>query len=135
MNSIAPLPEQMKAFAECIGSDTPIVMINLLKYRDKAEYPADSGFAPCSGREAYQRYSAAAGPIIEKLGGGLQWMAEVKCVVIGPLSESWDEALLVRYPSRKAFMDMIAMPDYQKAAIHRTAALKDSRLMATINAK
>jgi uncharacterized protein (DUF1330 family) len=60
-------------------------------------------------------------------------MADVKCVVIGPLSEAWDEALLVRYPSRKSFMDMVAMPEYQNAAIHRTAALTDSRLIATVS--
>jgi uncharacterized protein (DUF1330 family) len=133
MDHIAPLPEQLKAFIELVSDDTPIVMINLLKFRDHANYPPDSGFTPCTGREAYQRYAAAAGPIIGKLGGGLQWVADVKCVVIGPVSESWDEALLVKYPTRKSFMDMVAMPEYQKIGVHRTAALNDSRLIATVS--
>jgi uncharacterized protein (DUF1330 family) len=133
MDYIVPLPEQLKAFSETVDDDTPIIMINLLKFRNRANYPADSGFAPCTGREAYQRYIAAAGPIIEKLGGGLHWIADVKCVVIGPLSESWDEALLVKYPTRKSFIDMVAMPEYQKAAVHRTAAVQDSRLIETVS--
>jgi len=132
MENIAPSPEQIQAFMEQVDDDSPIVMINLLKYRNQAHYPAGTNFEPCTGEEAYQRYGAGAGPIIESLGARLLWMGSVKCVVIGPLSESWDDALLVQYPSRKTFFDMVSMSDYQAAAVHRTAALEDSRLIATI---
>ncbi len=46
--------------------------------------------------------------------------------------EEWDDALLVRYPSKQAFLGMVTKPDYQKDAVHRTAALLDSRLIATL---
>jgi uncharacterized protein (DUF1330 family) len=36
---------------------------------------------------------------------------------------------LVEYPSLQAFATMVTSPDYQKVAIHRTAALQDSRLI------
>jgi hypothetical protein len=57
--SVEPSPERLQAFlAE--PDDAPLVMVNLLRYRERAEYPAGAGAAPCSGREAYQRYGAVA---------------------------------------------------------------------------
>jgi hypothetical protein len=58
-------------------------------------------------------------------------MGHVAVSVIAPEGEEWDDAVLVEYPSRKAFLDMLALPDYQAAVFHRTAALDDSRLIAT----
>ena len=100
MASVHPDRERLQAFLEN-DDGKPIVMINLLRFRERAEYPPDADFAPCSGAE------------------------------IGPAEESWDEALLVEYPSRSAFATMVSDPDYQAAAVHRTAALADSRLIAT----
>jgi uncharacterized protein (DUF1330 family) len=51
--------------------------------------------------------------------------------VIGPDSEQWDDAVLIEYPSREAFLEMLSQPEYQAAAPHRTAALEDSRLIMT----
>ena len=51
--------------------------------------------------------------------------------VIAPEGETWDEVLLVQYPFGQAFLNMVQMPDYQAATVHRTAALADSRLIAT----
>jgi uncharacterized protein (DUF1330 family) len=50
--------------------------------------------------------------------------------VIGPEAERWDEIFLVQYPSRRAFVDMIASTQYRSIAFHRSAALQDSRLIA-----
>jgi len=55
-------------------------------------------------------------------------------VVIGPSEESWDEAILVEYPSRSAFVSMVTNEAYQQISEHRTAALADSRLIATSKA-
>jgi uncharacterized protein (DUF1330 family) len=40
--------------------------------------------------------------------------------VIAPDGEEWNEAVLVEYPSRKAFLDMIGDPEYRAATVHRT---------------
>ena len=52
--------------------------------------------------------------------------------VIGPVEERWDEVLLVEYPSVKAFLEMVNSDAYQSIVYHRTAALKDSRLIPII---
>ncbi len=57
--------------------------------------------------------------------------AHPRAVLLGPTTERWDDALLVQYPSKQAFLRMIGDPDYQAITVHRTAALEDSRLIAT----
>jgi hypothetical protein len=52
-------------------------------------------------------------------------------MLLGPPEERWDLALLVRYPSKVAFLALVSNPDYQNITVHRTAALEDSRLIAT----
>jgi len=106
-------------------------MINLLRYADRAAYAADSGETPCSGREAYARYSEAVFPLLAKVGGRPIWMGAVASTVISPDGEAWDDAVLVEYPSRDAFIEMTSSPAYQAIMHHRTAALADSRLIAT----
>ena len=131
MGSVELTPEQIQAFANDAGEDGPIVMINLLRYREQASYPKDFDAEPCSGREAYRRYGTIAVRRIASVGGRLRWMGDVQATVIAPTGERWDDAVLVEYPSRKAFVEMVSQPEYLAAAPHRTAALEDSRLIAT----
>ena len=98
---------------------------------ERAAYPDGFGAEPCSGREAYQRYAAVATGRIASVGGRLVWLGSAQHTLIGPEAERWDDAVLVEYPSRKAFLAMVSQPEYQAAAPHRTAALEDSRLIAT----
>lgn len=130
MPSIEPTPEQLaRLLAE--ADDGAIVMINLLRFRERSEYPAGFDAAPCSGREAYQRYGMHVLPMLHGVGGKILWSGAAKLVVIGPDEERWDEAVLVQYPSRAAFIAMVTSEAYQKIVDHRTAALADSRLIAT----
>ena len=131
MPSIEPSPEKLQKLVAEANDESPIVMINLLRYRDRAEYPQGSDATPCSGEEAYQRYGALVIPMVGEVGGKILLRANVKHTVIGPTGEEWDEALLVQYPSRRAFLTMVGRADYQRAAVHRSAALADSRLIAT----
>ena len=131
MPSINPSPEQLERFLKEIPADRPIVMLNLLRYREQANYPADFDAAPCSGEEAYQRYGAVAAERVASVGGRIVWSGSADLTLIGPADEEWDTVVLVEYPSTQAFAKMIAQPEYQAAAPHRTAALKDSRLVAT----
>jgi uncharacterized protein (DUF1330 family) len=131
MGSVEPSAERLQSFIESAADDSAVVMINLLRYRTQAVYPEGFDAEPCSGREAYQRYGSVAVQRVASVGGRVLWMGTVQATVIAPDSEQWDDAILVEYPSRKAFIEMVSQPEYQSAAPHRTAALEDSRLIAT----
>lgn len=109
--------------------DEPVHMLNLVKFREIAAYE-DGTVA--TGREAYAAYSRKTTPILKALGGRIVWSGQPQCMLIGPepsTGEDWDIAFIAEYPSGQAFIDMIRNPEYQKAAMHRTAAVADSRLI------
>jgi uncharacterized protein (DUF1330 family) len=130
-----PTPEQIARLMN-EGPDGPIVMVNLLKFRAHADYPADKPEAKekLSGREAYQRYGANVQPILGKIGASLVWSGHQQMVVIGGANEEWDELLCVRYPSRQTFLQMAASKEYNAIAYHRDAALERSALLCTVAA-
>jgi uncharacterized protein (DUF1330 family) len=128
----------MKSFVEHVrtllagfGDGEPVVMINLLRYREQADYGNRTDIEPCSGSEAYRRYMKQAGAFVIAAGGAVIWQGAPKALLLGPPKERWDLALLVRYPSKEAFIAMVSDPAYQAITLHRTAALEDSRLIAT----
>ena len=129
--SVDPTPDQLDALAALGEPPAPLVMLNLLRFRDEAAYPEGSGAEPCSGRHAYRCYGAAVQGPLAAAGGRVVWAGAAELSVVAPEGESWDEVLLVEYPSRDAFLDMIATPEYQAAVPHRRAALADSRLVLT----
>ena len=110
----------------------PIVMLNLLRFRDDAAYVGGQGEAGASGRDAYSAYSRAVLPILKRIGAGPIWQGKARSAFIAPAGEQWDEVLLVSYPSIEVFLDMLAAPEYRAITFHRTAALEDSRLIATL---
>jgi uncharacterized protein (DUF1330 family) len=130
-----PLHEAARTVLAGVAEDRPIVMINLLRYRERAAYPEGSGAEPCSGREAYGRYGRVSIRLITAVGGQVIWQGSPKAVLIGAPGEAWHKALLVRYPSKRAFLEMVSSPEYLAIAMHRTAALEDSRLIATVPAE
>ncbi|HEY9119110.1 MAG TPA: DUF1330 domain-containing protein [Marinobacter sp.] len=134
MANIDPTRESLENLKQTVPMDKPVTMLNLLRFNEQANYPPDSIHTPCSGREAYKRYSATALAKLEEIGARPVWMGRALTCVIAPDGEQWDEVFLVRYPSGEAFFQMIGMPDYQAATLHRTAALADSRLIATVEA-
>ncbi len=131
MGSVEPRAEQIEALAGLEDDGGPIAMINLLRYRDRAEYEEGAADEPCSGREAYLRYGAVAGGMVAQYGGEVVIGGPVRMTVIAPEGEDWDDFILVKYPTRQAFLEMIGNPEYQACAYHRTAALDDSRLILT----
>ena len=128
----ASFTERVNALLAGIPPGDPVVMINLLRYREQADYGGRADIEPCSGSEAYRRYMKLAFAFVTGVGGSLVWQGAPKAMLIGPSEERWDLALLVRYPSKAAFLAMVSDPAYQAVAVHRTAALEDSRLIATL---
>lgn len=121
--------DRMEAFAR--DNDGPIVMVNLMRLRERAEYPPDSTEQPCSGLEALGRYSSGSAEVRRASGAEFVWRGEVRGLPIAPVEEAWDLVALVRYPSARAYLDMRATPAYQAARLHRRAGLVDSRLFMT----
>jgi uncharacterized protein (DUF1330 family) len=132
MGAINPTPEQTAAFLTHVPDGRRLVMINLLRFRERADYPPGTRTEKHTGREAYELYSRHAMKFLAKVGGRPIWRGEARFAVIAPAGEQWDEAILVEYPSRNAFERMIGNADYQAGLYRRTAALDDSRLIATI---
>jgi uncharacterized protein (DUF1330 family) len=112
------------------GSEDPIVMVNLLKYRDTAQYPADKPEAKemLSGRDAYLRYGAEVSKILAKIGARIVWQGHQSLVMIGD-GEGWDDVVCVRYPSRQAFLGMASSAEYNAIHYHRDAGLADTILL------
>lgn len=134
MAFIEPTREQIEAFVG-VEHHGPVTMLNLLQYREAADYSRSPELAPeddISGEQAYQRYSEAVAPFLEEVGGELRYLATALPNVIGPDDERWDAVLLVRYPGRDAFLTMALDSRYLAIAGHRTAALSDSRLVPTV---
>lgn len=134
MHTVNPTREQAEAFGSSAPDDKPVVMVNLLRFRERADYgaaAAGGGGEEVSGRKAYDRYSKGVLPILWEVGGQVLWMGMVRGALIIPDGEQWDEVLLAFYPSRAAFMRMVRSAPYQAILHHRTAALLDSRLIET----
>ncbi|MFZ9396466.1 MAG: DUF1330 domain-containing protein [Erythrobacter sp.] len=127
---IDPGAENFAAF-KALPRDEPIHMLNLLLYRDEAEYPVGHEHAGknWSGRRAYEEYGRTSGPIFRRVGGQIVWRGAFQCMVTGPSGRAWHDGFVAQYPSSGAFFEMIKDRDYQLAVVNRTAALVDSRLI------
>jgi uncharacterized protein (DUF1330 family) len=115
---------------KALPRDEPIEMLNLVRLRKTAAYPADHPAAAegLSGAAAYARYGAETTPILARVGGRVVWRAKMRLMLIGPDDEGWDLIFAVRYPTAGAFLAMVTDPEYRKAVVHRQAAVLTSRL-------
>ena len=89
-------------------------MLNLLRFK------------PDGGRERYAEYGAAVTPLLEKAGARVVFLGESGAATAR--RRSWDSVLLVEYPTRQAFLDMIASAEYQAIGHLRTEALEHGEL-------
>jgi hypothetical protein len=123
-NRVYPNREQMKGFFEEGNDDQPIYMINLLKFKEKAEYK-DGRETSLSGREAYALY----GEIIEKhlieIGGELIFKSKVTRITVGKVDELWDAIAIAKWPSKKVMGEnmMPTDPELLEGYQHREAGL------------
>ena len=107
-------------------------MLNLLKFREVADYSASPELAPLeavSGKQAYQRYMKHTTPFLQEAGGELLYAGEGGSFLIGPEGEGWDMVLLVKHRNATTFISFAQNEGYLKGIGHRTAALADSRLL------
>ena len=127
---VDPERPQFEAF-KALPRDTPIHMLNLVRFKDKAAYTADHRFAEwdMSGADAYAMYGKESAPVFGRVGGRIVWRATMEAMLIGPDAEHWDAVFIAEYPGSGAFMEMVTDPVYREAVIHRQAAVETSRLI------
>ena len=129
---IDPSPTNFRAFKD-LPRDEPIHMLNLLRFRDLAEYPEghEHHGKGWSGKRAYEEYGKTSGPIFSRVGGTIVWRGAFQTMVTGPEPNEkvWHDGFVAQYPNSGAFFEMIKDAEYQLAVMNRTAALTDSRLM------
>lgn len=93
-------PTQQQAMALCgLQIEGSVVMLNLLRFREVADYsghPELEPPSPISGGEAFDRYIDATMPHLQASGGELLFMGAGGPFFIGPEEERWDRAMLVR---------------------------------------
>jgi len=119
-NALRPNPIQFAEFA--LGDDDPILMVNLLKFKDKAEYE-DGRATNLTGREAYEIYVTETREHLANVGAELILGGEVNGLLLGEVEELWDAFGVARYPSRKAMIAMARNPAYIESEKHRAAGL------------
>ena len=120
-NKLRPNAKQMAGFL--LGdTKTTIHMVNLLKFKGKAEYE-DGRQTDLTGQEAYQIYAKEVQEHLQKVGGKLIFSGQVSRLMLGEVEELWDWIAIAEYPSRKAMRSMIMDKDYRKSEEHRSAGL------------
>jgi len=110
MVSISPVA--LEAFLTG-DDDSAVVMLNLLR------------FTPDGGREKYLGYLQMAKPILARFGAQILFGGDALPVLTTGQAQQWDAVVLVRYPRRSAFKNMVADPEYQIAFQIGKAAIAD----------
>jgi len=121
MNKVYPNKEQIKGFMEP-ASEEPICMVNLLKFKEKAEYE-DGRDTDLTGREAYALYEEGVKKLLQEIGGGIGFKGDVVRLALGEVEELWDVVALAVWPSRGAMFEVMQSPEMQAISVHRSAGL------------
>jgi len=109
-----------------------VVMLNLLRFRDIADYAATPDLMPpfpITGEAAFQRYIAHTLPFLRASGGQIDFLGTGGPWLIGPSGERWDMVMLIRQQNAESFLSFASHRAYLAGLGHRTAALEDSRLL------
>ena len=121
VNKVYPNKEQIKGFMEPV-SEGPICMVNLLKFKEKAEYE-DGRDTDLTGREAYALYEEGVKKLLQEIGGGVGFEGDVERLALGEVEELWDVVALAVWPSRGVMFEVMQSPEMQAISVHRSAGL------------
>ncbi len=115
------------------GPDGPIFMVNLLKFKDKAEYE-DGRASDLTGREAYLIYGRAVAELLPRFGGRGIFAADVTFLSLGQVETLWDEVAIAMYPRRGDMVRMSMSEEWRAIAVHRSAGLAGQLNIETVMA-
>ena len=113
------------------GPDGPIFMVNLLKFKEHAEYE-DGRETYLSGRQAYGIYGRGVSELLPAYGGKVVFVGEVTFLMLGQVEELWDEIAIAQYPNRGALVAMSSSEEWRALAVHRTAGLAGQLNIETV---
>jgi len=118
---MASAPKELnEALIHGLPDAGPVVMVNLVRFRETS---LDGGG---SGWDAYVRYSRLFMPLLRACGGTILWSGDAEGLAYGALlGPGWDYIVLVRYPSRAAFLGTVTSPEYMEANVHRENGVED----------
>jgi uncharacterized protein (DUF1330 family) len=125
---VFPTDKQIEDFT-ADEQDQPILMINLVRFRENAQYPEGSGYAPCSGADAFDIYVETASEVAAQVGARVLVGEKIDNIFIGPEDEKWDRFYLLWYPSKRVLLDLLSSPEFIALTVHRTAGLLDARML------
>jgi len=131
LNEVYPSGEAQRRAMMEPGPAGPIVMVNLLKFKERAAYE-DGRATTLSGREAYDIYGREVTKLVAGVGGRVLFSAEVTFLMLGQAEPLWDRVALAEYPNRAALVKMAVSPAYQQIAPHRTAGLAGQLNIETV---
>ena len=126
-NAVYPKGTQLAALM-ALPETGPIVMLNLLKFRDRAEY-RDGRATTLTGREAYMLYGEQMAPFVVGQGGKMHFTGDLGTLAIGAVDEMWDMVALMEYPSAKAFVEIATSSEVAGFSVHREAGLAGQLLI------
>lgn len=100
--------------------DGPVWMVNLMRYRATAQY-SDGRDSTLSGREADDVYA----PIesLAAVGAEVVFFGDVETQLLGDLPP-WDRVAVVKYPTRRSFMDMQERKEFKDQHHHKDAGME-----------
>ena len=116
--------EEQMAQLMAYPKDTPLTMINILKFKKNTEKGDETGKA------AYTRYFKNVQALVAQSKAKLIWKGAVASTVVGDSTSQPDLIYLVEYPSVDHFIKLVSNPEYQKIAKDRTIALVYGGLIA-----
>lgn len=128
---LAPTQQSGREFIRR-GMQGEVIMLNLLRFRETADYSTAPELAPESpirGAEAFERYLHHTLPFLHQSGGDLMFLGAGGSFLIGPEHEKWDVVMLVCQSSAESFLAFAQNQEYLAGLGHRTAAVEDSRLL------
>ncbi len=106
------------------ADDRPFEMIHVLRYRAAARYEEGSTEPAISGREAMEKYGAAAGSVAGPMGVYPTAWFKIEGVFIGD-GRPWDEVRINHFPSHATLAKHAESEVRAEAQRHRAAALED----------
>jgi hypothetical protein len=105
------------------ADDGPIHMLNLMKYREWADY-GPGGEQGVTGREADRRYAPFS--VLDRIGATMVLVAGVL-----DATEDWDAVAVVRYPTRRSFLEMQDREDFAQLHVHKVAGMDRTVIVGT----
>lgn len=110
------------------AEDGPIWMVNLMRYRDRAAY-ADGRPSDLTGREADDLYAPL--DSLAAVGAEVVLFGEVESQLLGA-APAWDRVAVVRYPTRRAFVEMQQRPEFQAHHVHKDAGMEHTIILGCL---